>query len=137
MAGVIGHAGESFDHRRDPRQGPEIRRKPMRAGSLAECSIDARQLGRSQFRFPPCPPGAAQRGASTPAPCLIPAAHALPAHPQGTSDLGHDLARRKQTRRPTAAQFQGVEVSAWCHMGAHAPSINGGAGNVTLFCEIH
>ena len=61
MTGVIGHAGETLDHRRDPRQSPQIRRKPMRAGSFAERVIDARQLGRRQFRFPPRSPGSVQR----------------------------------------------------------------------------
>ncbi len=110
----------------------------MRAGALAQRLVDAPQLGRGQFRFPPGPPGTAQRGAATSSPRLIPAAHTLPAHPQGTSDLGHDLTRRKQARRPTAAQFQGVEVSAWCHLRVgHAPIVTEGAGNVTLFYETH
>ncbi len=137
MAGVIGHAREPLDHHRDPRQGPEVRRKPMRAGTLAECVLDTRQLGPGQFRFPPCPPGPAQRGASTSSPDLIPAAHALPAHPQGAGDLGHDLARRKQARRTPAAPFQGVEVSAWGYRSVHAPILHEGAANVTLFYEIH
>jgi hypothetical protein len=137
MAGVIGHAREPLDHRRDPRQCPQIRRKPMRAGPRAERVIDARQLGRRQFRFPPCPPGPAQRGVSPTSPRLIPATYALPAHLQGASDMGHDLARHKQARRPTAAQFQGVKISSLRHMGVHAPSINERTGNVTLFCETH
>ena len=136
MARMIGHTRELLDHRRDARQGPEVRRKPLRAGPLAQRVVDARQLGRGQFRFPPCPPSPAQRGTSTPPPRMIPATHALSARPQGAGDLGHDLARPKQARRTTAAQFQGVEVSAWCYMGVHAPIINAGAENVTLFYEI-
>ena len=137
MAGVIGHAREPLDHGRDPRQGPEVRRKPMRASPLAQRVIDARPLRRREFRLAPGAPRPAQGGAPSPAPGLIPAADALPAHPQGPGDLGQDLTRRKQARRPTAAQCQGVEVSTWGDMGDHAPSIDTGAGNVTLFCEIH
>ncbi len=137
MAGMIGHARESLDHRRDPRQGPEVRRKPVRAGALAERVIDARQLRRRQLRLPPRSPRTAQRGAPSTSPCLIPPADALPAHPQGAGDAGHDLAGRKQARRPSAAQFQGVEVSAWRHMCMHIPSIQQAPRNVTLFCEIH
>ena len=137
MAGVIGHAREPFDHGRDPWQGPEVRRKPMRASPLAQRVIDARHLRRREFRLAPGAPRPAQGGAPSPAPGLIPAADALSAHPQGTGDLGQDRARRKQARRSTPAQCQGVEVSAWGDVGNHAPSIDEGAGDVTLFCEIH
>jgi hypothetical protein len=137
MAGVIGHAREPLDHGRDPRQGPEVRRKPMRTGSLAQRLIDVRQLRRREFRLAPGSPRPTQGGAPSPAPGLIPAADTLPAHLQGPGDLGQDLTRRKQARRPTAAQCQGVEVSAWGDVGNHAPSIDEGAGDVTLFYEIH
>jgi len=137
MTRVIGHARASLDHRRDPRERPEICRKPLRAGTLAQRLIHARQLRRREFRLAPGSPCPAQGGAPSPAPGLKPAAYTLPAHPQGTGDLGHDLAGCKQARCPTAAQFQGMEVSAWGYMSVHAPIINDGAGNVTLFCEIH
>ncbi len=137
MTGVVGDAREPLDHRRDPRQGPEVRRKPMRARALAQRPIDTLQLGRRQFRFSPRPSRAAQRGPSTTSPLMKPAAHALSGHPQGAGDIGHELARRKQVRRPSAAQFQGVEVSAWRHVCLHGPSIQQAPRNVTLFCEIH
>ena len=60
MAGMIAHARESLDHRRDPQQGPEVRRKPVREGTLAERMLDARQLRRRQFRLPPRSPRTAQ-----------------------------------------------------------------------------
>src|SRR2546427_2108468 len=123
MTRVIGHAREPLDHRRDPRQRPEVRRQPMRAGPLAERLIDTHQLGRGQFRFPPRPPRAAQRGTSTTSPLMIPATHALPAHPQGAGDTGHDLARRKQAGRALPAQFQGVEIPSLRHMGVHVSTI--------------
>jgi hypothetical protein len=134
---MIGYARALFDDGRDAGQRPQICRKPMGPGALAERLVDARQLRRRQFRFPSGSPGAAQRGAPAAAPALIPAAHALPTHPQGASDLGHDLPGRKQARRLTAAQFQGMEVSAWGYMRVHAPIIRAGAWNVTLFYEIH
>ncbi len=137
MTGVVGDARESLDHRRDPRQGPEVRRKPMRASALAQRLIDTLQLGRRQFRFPPRPSRAAQRGPSTTSPCMKPAAHALSGHLHGAGDIGHDLARRKQARRALPAQFQSVKIPSLRHMSLHAPIINEGAGNVTLFCEIH
>jgi hypothetical protein len=137
MPGVVGDAREPLDHHRDPRQGPEICRKPMRTRALAECPIDPLELRLVQFRLTPSAPRPTQPRGSTASPFAIPATYALPAHPQGTGDLGHDLAGRKQARRPTAAQFQGMEVSAWCYMGIHAPIINVGAGSVTLFCETH
>ncbi len=136
MAGMIRHAREPLDHGRDPRQGPEVRRKPVRAGALAERVIDARQLRRRQFRLPPRSSRAAQPGAPPTSPSLIPPADALPAYPQGAGNVGHDLASRKQARRPSAAQFQGVEVSAWRHMCLHGPSIQQASRNVTLFYEI-
>jgi len=137
MARMIGHTRESLDHCRDPRQGPEVRRKPVRAGAFAERVFDACQLRWRQFRLPPRSPRPAQRGAPSPSPGLIPATHALSAHPQGAGDLGHDLTRHKQAPRTTAAQLQRVEVSAWCYMRVHAPIISEGTENVTLFYEIH
>ena len=53
MAGVIGHAREPLDHGRDPWQGPEVRRKPMRASPLAQRVLDARNLRRREFRLAP------------------------------------------------------------------------------------
>lgn len=137
MTGVIGHARPLLDHGRDARQGPQVRRKSVRLGALAERRIDARPLRRRQFRLTSGAPRPAQGNAAAPSPSLIPAAHTLAAHPQRSRDLGHDLAGRKQARRLTAALFQGVKVSARCYMGVvHAPIIREGAGNVTLFCEI-
>ena len=68
MAGMIRRARESLDHRRDPRQRPEVRRKPVRAGALAERALDARQLRRRQLRLPPRSPRAAQGRAPAPRP---------------------------------------------------------------------
>jgi hypothetical protein len=137
MAGMIRDARESLDQRRDPRQGPEVRRKSVRAGASAECVIDTRQLRRCQFRLPPRSPRTAQCGVPSPSPGLIPSADTLPARLQDTGDTGHDLAGRKQTRRPSAAQFQGMEISAWRHMCIHGLSIQQAPRIVTLFCEIH
>lgn len=58
MTGVVGNAREPLDHRRDPRQGPEVRRKPMRASALAECPIDPLEVSRVQFRLAPRAPRA-------------------------------------------------------------------------------
>ncbi len=137
MTGVVGDAREPLDHHRDPRQGPEVCRKPMRTSALAECPIDPLEVRLVQFRLPPCAPRATQRRGSTASPFVIPATYALPAHPQGAGDPGHERAPGKQARRPTAAQFQGMEIPSWRHMSVHAPIINERAGNVTLFCEIH
>ncbi len=137
MTGVVGDARESLDHRRDPRQGPEVRRKPMRASALAERPIDPLEVSLIQLRLAPRAPRATQRRRSTASPLVIPATYALPAHPQGAGNTGHDLARRKQARRALPAQFQGVEIPSLCHMSVHAPIICENLGNVTLFCEIH
>lgn len=137
MAGMIVHAREPLNHRRHPWQGPEIGGKAMRPRPLAERAIQSLQVGLVQLRFASRPPGAAQRGGAAALPLVVPSTDALPAHPQGASNGGHDLARPKQARRTAAAQFQGVEVSPWHHMGWHAPSINWGPRIVTLFCETH
>ncbi len=137
MAGMVGYAREPLNHRRDPRQGPEVRRKAMRAGALAERPIDSRQVGLVQFRLAPRSPRPTQRGASTTSPLVIPATDALPAHPQGAGDTGHDLARREQARRALPAQFQGVEIPSLRHMGVHTSTLHETLGNVTLFYETH
>jgi len=138
MPGVIGHAREPLNHGRDARQRPQVGRKPVRAGTLAERLVDPGQLRRRQFRLPSGSSGPAQCTAPSTTPRLIPAAHTLPAHSQSASDLSHDLPGRKQTRRLTAALVQRVEVSTRGYMGRlHAPIIIGRAANVTLFCETH
>jgi hypothetical protein len=137
MAGMIVHAGELLNHARDPGESPQVCGKPVRAGSPAEGTIQAVQVGGVQSRFPSGAPGAAQCGGAAMTPGLVPATDTLSAHLQGARDGRHDLARGKQARRPLAAQFQGMEVSAWGYIGVHAPIINEGAENVTLFCEIH
>jgi hypothetical protein len=138
MTRMIPHAGESCDHVRDARQGPEVGREPVRARAFAERPVDVRELSWRHFRLPSGAPRPAQGAAAASAPGVIPAAHTLPAHPQRTRDLGHDLAGGEQVRRLTAALFQGMEVPARCSMGrVHAPIIREGAPGVTLFCEIH
>jgi hypothetical protein len=137
MTGVIGDAREPLDHGRHARQGPQVRGKPVRTGALAERLIDSRQLGWGQFRFPSGSASRAQRRAAPASPGLVPAAHTLSAHSQRAGDFGHDLPGHEQARRLTAAQLQGVEVSACGYVSVHAPIINEGAENVTLFYETH
>ena len=138
MAGMIPHAGEPLNHARDSGEGPQLGRESVRAGTFAERLIDARQLRRRQFRLATGAARPAQGAAAASSPGVIPAAHTLPAHPQRARNLGHDRAGGKQTRRLPAALLQALEVSALSDMsGVHAPIINEGAGNVTLFCEIH
>lgn len=137
MTGVVGDAREPLDHHRDPRQGPEIRRKPMRTSALAECPIDPLEVRLVQFRLTSCAPRATQCREATASPFVIPATYALPAHPQGAGDTGHELARGKQACRALPAQFQGMEIPSWRNMSVHAPIIREALGDVTLFCEIH
>jgi len=137
MTGMVGYTRESLNHRRDPRQGPEVRRKSTRAGTLAERPIDTRQVGLVQFRLASRASRPTQRGASTSSPLVIPATHALPAHPQGASHIGHHFARRKQLCRALPALFHGVEIPSLRHMGVHAPTIYEILQNVTLLYETH
>lgn len=137
MTGVVGDAREPLDHHRDPRQGPEVGRKPMRARALAECLIDPLEVCLVQFRLAPRAPRAPQRGGPSLAPFSIPATDTLSAHAQGTGDGRQDFSGREQARRTMATHAQGLEIPSWCDANRHAPIINESDINVTLLCETH
>jgi hypothetical protein len=112
MSRMIVDAGQAFDHAGDAGQCPQLGGEPMRAGALPQRTVHASQVGGCQFRLPASAARAAQRGAPPAVPRCVPSTHALAAHLQGASHRRHDLAGGKQARRPTAALFQGLKVSA-------------------------
>ncbi len=137
MARMIVYPRESLDHRRHPRQGPQLRLKPVHAGTLAKRAVDPLEGGVIQLRFSTraaCTPQGRRTAAS---PVAIPAAHALAAGPQCPRHRGQDLTRSKLLGGLPAPLLQRVEVPSLCYMRMHALIIREGVPLVTLFCEIH
>ena len=60
MTGVKPEARPVLDHLRDPRQGPQVGRKPVGRGPAPECQIDPGQLPGIQTRLAAQPAGRLQ-----------------------------------------------------------------------------
>jgi hypothetical protein len=106
MAGVKPLAGLALDHLGDPRQGPQVGRKPVGRGPAPECQIDPRQLPVIQTRLAAQAASRLQACAALPRPGLIPPTRRHGCHVQGSSDGRLGLAPSKPARRLEPACFQ-------------------------------
>jgi hypothetical protein len=106
MTGVKPLAGLALDHLGDPRQGPQVGRKPVGQRAAAERQIDPRQLPVIQTRLAAQAAGRLQARAALPRPGLIPPTRGHERHGQGPSDHRLGLAPRKPARRLEPACFQ-------------------------------
>jgi hypothetical protein len=88
MAGMVAHAGESFDHPGDTRQGPQFGTKTMGASSLPQGLVDLFPLLALQLGFAPRPTGGPQRLSSSSFPFGVPPADTLPTYLQLPRDVG-------------------------------------------------
>jgi len=82
------HPGKLFDHRRHPRQRPQVGVEPKHLWPLAQRLGDRLQLGRRQPRAAARPARPAQRRRAALMPAAIPDAGGLRRHPEGAGDLG-------------------------------------------------
>jgi hypothetical protein len=136
MAGVVPHAGLSFDDPRDARERPEIGGESVGLGSLQEGFFHTRLLRGRQTAGPSgasrTPPGA---GPSL-LPDLEPPAHALPADAQLASYVRLALALAKQLRGRLPAVLQLVKVPSCSCGSVHADILRDRNADVNILCEI-
>ena len=136
MAGMILDAGQLLDEPRDPRQGPELGTKAVRPRALPQGRFDAAQLRRRQAGLAPGPPCAAQRRAPALPPRPVPSQDALAADAQPAGDGGLRVrAGGEKPRGLLPTTFHPLEISSWCNMSAHAPTIQHSCESVTILCE--
>ena len=110
MPGMIVHAGHLLDDLRHARQRPQIGPEPVGTRPVPERGIHATTIGVRQSRPASRPPGAPQRGRAARLPLPIPAADALATDGERAGDGGGDLPRGEQSRRPSPALCQRVEI---------------------------
>jgi hypothetical protein len=136
MTRMIMDARQPFDDASDARQSPEIRVKTVSPRALAQSPLDPLPLGRTQFRLPAGPAGAAQGFGPAPLPLFVPPTDALAAHLEVSSNGGQDpLPRREQARGTLAPLFQSPKISPWTIGSSHTISIYLGSVLVTILCE--
>jgi hypothetical protein len=119
MAGVVLHAGERGNQRRDARQRPQDGGVPVGERAPQQCVLHLAELGRGKLGRASGPPGRLQAGRALPLPGTVPAADGLAAHSQRAHDFGLGLAFLEQPRRLQPALLQSLEIplasGAWLH----------------------
>jgi hypothetical protein len=137
MAGVIVHPGQSPDHRRHPRQRPQIRAEPVGPSTPPQGPFDVLELLRIQLRLATRPACTAQGHRSTPPPLRVPPTDTLTTDPQFTRDRCKDhLASSEQVPRLLTSLLHSFKISTRRKRCAHVFSIDDTAFIVTLLCEI-
>ena len=136
MAWVITHPRQPLYQGRHPRQGPQVRDKPVGPRPLAKRYIHPSQLLAVQFGLTPCSTCTPKRlGAAAP-PLLVPTAHTLPAHLQCTSHRCQNLTGAKQLPSLLSPTLQSGKIPSRTKRSLHALIMHEAANFVTLFCEI-
>src|SRR3989442_822872 len=108
--------------------------KPNARGPLAQGGVDSRQRAALEFGLAPGPPGATQRGPSTPAPRMKPPHDALATDAEAARDRTlRALASGEQPGRQLPADFHPMEISSRCHVSEHTAWYGATPSNVTLF----
>src|SRR5207302_8547596 len=125
MTGVIALTGNALDHRRDPRQGPEVGDESLRTRTPQQRTLHTTQGSVVEPRRTSGARRGAQGWLAALLPLPMPAAHALPRDSQATADfrLGHAVA--KQDQRSESALLQSGTVAAW---DGHRRTSTGGCG---------
>jgi hypothetical protein len=137
MAGVIVHVGQSPEHRRHARQGPQIRAETVRPSTPPQGTGKVLELFRIQLRLATRPACAAQSHRTTPPPLCVPPTDTLATDPQFTRDRRKDhLASSEQASRLLTSLLHSCKVSTRKMRCTHAFSIDDTADIVTLLCEM-
>jgi len=110
VARVIPHARQALDHRRDPRQGPQICRESVARGTPPQCRIQLAELLSVQSGLPPRPPGPFQPPAARGRPSAMPPTRRHRRHIQRARHCRLRLPMCEQTRGSEAAGFQRGKV---------------------------
>ena len=106
MPRVIPDPGEPLDEFRDARQGPQVRREPMRPRSLPQRRVDPRQLLMIQPGPPAQPAGRRQAVPAVLLPRLEPVVRGLAADAKRRDHRGLRRPTSEQARRRKPARLQ-------------------------------
>ena len=137
MSGVVPYLGQSFNHRSDAGQRPQIGSEAVGAGTLQQCSLYLAQLPTVQPRLTARSARTPQGRGTAPFPFRIPATHTLPADFELMSDSGqHRFACREQTGGLFASTLQCLEIAARANVHRHASIVEQAGLNVTILCEV-
>ena len=106
MPRVIPHPGEPLDDLGDARQGPQVRREPVRPGSFPQGRVDPGQLLMVQARPPAQPARRLQTRPTVLLPRLVPVVRRLAADPKPRDHHGLRRPPGEQARRLEPTRFQ-------------------------------
>ena len=106
MTGVKPEPGPALDDLGNPRQGPQVGRKPVGHRPAPERPIDSGQLPVIQARLATQAAGGLQPRPTVPRPELIPPTRRHGRHVQGPRDRGLGFAPGKPARRVEPARLQ-------------------------------
>jgi hypothetical protein len=125
MAGMIVHASQALDDRRDARQRPQLRAEAVVLRPPEQRALDPRQLPGVEPWFPTQPPRGFQSLTAAPAPDVIPAMCRLPTDPEPPHDRRLRLALREQPRCFEPARFQRSNVPSPPPWSGHGSASDG------------
>lgn len=120
MTGMIVHARQALDERRDARQGPQIRAEAVTLGPPEQFALDARELPGVEPRLPAQPARRFQPLAAASAPGVIPPMRRLPTDRETPHDRRLRLALREQPRGLEPACLQRSNIPSPSTWSGHA-----------------
>lgn len=115
MCGMVPDSGQPREHRGDPRQRPEIGRKPMCQRPMAQGRIELGQLLPIQRGLAPQATGRLQPRLPARLPGMEPSMRRDRGHPQRAGHRRLGLAAGKPTRRLEATRFQRRDFASSGH----------------------
>ena len=137
MAWVIPHAGQSLNQDRHARKGPQVRVKPVRAGSLPKRPLDPPQVRTFNSRLAAGTPRSSQRPCAALLPFSVPATHTLATYAEHSSNIRQNqLASSKQTTCFLSPPPKPLKVPPRSIMSVHVLIVSQRSKCVTLLCEI-
>jgi Transposase DDE domain group 1 len=138
MSGMILHPRQALDHRRHPRQRPQLGGEAVCLGALAQGLDHLLLLVGIQFRFTARPRRAAQSSSSAALPSRIPTTHRVGTDLQVACDVRQrHVAVGEAARRLLAASFQELEIAVGRGGCAHRYRNSIFYKIVTVLCEIY
>jgi len=136
MAGMVVNAGHALHHQRDSRQGPQVRVEAVCPRPLPQGFFHLPELPGVELGLAAGPAGGVEGAHAAAVPLRVPAAHALAAHLQLTSDGGKNHpASGKQATRLFATKFELMKIATGTNRRRHDSSIDDHVVVVTIFCE--
>jgi len=112
---MVPDPGQPLEHRGNPRERPEIGRKPMGQRAMAQGRIELGQLSHVERRLASQPTGRLEPGLAAGLPRLEPPMGRDRGYAECPRDRRLGLAPRKPPRRPEAARFQRCHLASSGH----------------------